>query len=111
MHNPYKYDSEHNYRETFFMSGSDDDPRGIDDPGLNRDTEGKDDEDFEESDDFHKYDDVDKANVDIDDEISLSNESTNSNRENERPTFNRTYDKNASDVVDDIGKYDGNISI
>jgi len=106
----------HRYTEEEYIKyylSENDDPRGIDDPGLNQDDDlnSKDDETFEESDDFHKYDDVDKANVDIDDEISRSNETLNSHSENERPTFNRTYDKNASDVVDDIGKYDGNISI
>ncbi|HEX8269643.1 MAG TPA: hypothetical protein VF581_07095 [Flavobacterium sp.] len=111
MNQPYKSDSELNQPEKFFMSPDDEEPRGIDNPGLNQDTEGKDEGEFEESDDFHKYDDVDKANVDIDDEISKSNESLNANSENERPTFIRTYDKNATNIVDDIGKYDGNINI
>ncbi len=101
------------YQRIFLFSDTTDEPRGIDNPKLNQDDDpnSKDDEDFEESDDFHKYDDVDKANVDIDDEISKSNEALNHNSENERPTFIRTYDKNASNIVDDIGKYDGNISI
>ena len=100
------------YQKIFLFSDTNE-PRGIDDPGLNQndDLNSKDDEDFEESDDFHKYDDVDKANVDIDDEISKSNEALNHNSENERPTFIRTYDKNATNIVDDIGKYDGNIGI
>ncbi len=67
-------------------------------------------EEDDESDDFKKYDDVDRANVDIDDEISRINEKTNENSENERPTFNRTYDKNSSDV-EDVGKDDGEIAI
>ena len=101
------------FQRIFLFSDTYDDPRGIDNPGLNQDDDltTKDDQDFEESDDFHKYDDVDRANVDIEDEISKSNEALNSHSENERPTFIRTYNKNASDVADDIGKYDGNINI
>jgi hypothetical protein len=104
--NSFNTDSEEKYL-------SDNDPRKIDNPELNQDadTNSKDDESFDESDDFHKYDDVDKANVDIDDEISRSNQSLNEHSDNSRPTFIRTYDKNASDIADDIGKYDGNINI
>lgn len=110
MHD-YRY-TEDEFQNKYFFSSDDEEPRGIDNPQLNQDDDlNSKDEDFDETDDFHKYDDVDKANVDIDDEISTSNEATNENSENERPTFIRTYDKNASDVVDDIGKYDGNISI
>ncbi|HEX8562098.1 MAG TPA: hypothetical protein VF676_03865 [Flavobacterium sp.] len=111
MHH-HRYTDEEYQRIFLFSDTNENDPRGIDNPGLNQDDDlNSKDEDFEESDDFHKYDDVDKANVDIDDEISRSNENLNANSENERPTFIRTYDKNATNIVDDIGKYDGNINI
>lgn len=89
--------------------------RGVDDPGLNQDGthDIKDDENFDESDDFHKYDDVDHSNVDPSDPIAQSNEKMNKNSENERPTFNRTYDKNApdDDSIDTAGRFDGTIGI
>ena len=67
-------------------------------------------EENDDSDDFKKYDDVDGANVDLDNELSRIGEKTNENRENDRPTFNRTYDKNSSDV-EDVGQNDGEIAI
>ncbi len=89
-----------------------DDKRKIDDPELNQDASTYDkEESFEDSDDFHKYDDTDASNVAPDDPIAKSNETLNENSKNHVPTFTRTYDKNASDEVDEAGKYDGNISI
>ncbi|RYZ88178.1 MAG: hypothetical protein EOP06_11420 [Proteobacteria bacterium] len=91
---------------------ADDKQRSIDDPKLNKDASTYDkDENFDDTDDFLKYDDTQNSNVDQDDAIAESNESTNENAKNETPTFNRTYDKNASDEVDEAGKYDGNINI
>jgi hypothetical protein len=104
------FDNEEKQFEYFLNEASD--KRGIDDPGLNQDDSyEKSAEDFDDSDDFHKYDDTDNSNVDQDDEIATSNDTMNEHSENDRPTFNRTYDKNASDEVDNAGKYDGNIGI
>lgn len=84
--------------------------RKIDDPMLNQDASTYDKtESFEETDDFHKYDDV--SNLDPESPEMKSSERTNENAKNNTPTFTRTYDKNASDEVDDIGKYDGTIGI
>lgn len=87
-----------------------DDKRKIDDPELNKDTSSYDkDETFEDSDDFHKYDET--ANLDQNDPVVKSDDSTNNNAKTSRPTFNRTYDKIASDETLDSDKFDGNINI
>lgn len=72
-------------------------------------------EDLDESDEFTTYDETEKSNVPENDPIAESNEHTNDNRFNDRPTFNRTYDKNASDEPevdsDSSGKFDGEVGI
>lgn len=84
--------------------------RKIDDPMLNQDASAYDkSESFEDTDDFHKYDDV--ANLDPDSPEMKSSERTNEHAKTNTPTFTRTYDKNASDEVDNVGKYDGEIGI
>ncbi|MBF6608613.1 MAG: hypothetical protein ITG00_07730 [Flavobacterium sp.] len=94
----------------FLQDGKD---RKIDDPELNQDsTYDHKDESFDESDDFHKYDDTDNSNVDDNDPIAISNDHINENSANERPTFIRTYDKNApDDDIKSVGKFDGTIGI
>ena len=89
-----------------------DDDKNIGDSKLNKESTYEE-KNFEESDDFHKYDDTEHSNLDPNDPIAKSNEHTNENSLNERPTFNRTYDKNESEEVDskDAGKFDGEIGI
>lgn len=91
---------------------SDDKKRKIDDPELNQDasTYNKE-EKFEDTDDFHKYDDTENSNIEQSDAISRSNDSMNANAKTSTPTFTRTYDKNASDEVDNAGRFDGDIAI
>lgn len=91
------------------------DDRNIDDAGLNQDStyDKKSDDDFDESDDFHKYDDTENSNIDANDPIAVSNDHINENALNDRPTFNRTYDKNEAEEIDpsESGKFDGTIGI
>lgn len=111
MKSPFNYFEDDGDRQYWF--GSDD--REIDNPGLNQDSalDPKDNENFDESDDFHKYDDVDHSNVPDDDPIAKSNERMNANSSNERPTFNRTYNRNTADKdnIEDSGRFDGTIGI
>lgn len=102
--------TDENNSKMFLDDGKD---RQIDNPGLNQDsTYDHKDDSFEDTDDFHKYDDTDNSNVEDDDPIAKSNSKINSNSINERPTFNRTYDKNApDDDVKSSGKFDGNVTI
>ena len=109
MNRPNEYDENGDRHFNF----SDD--REIDNPGLNQDSalDPKDDENFDESDDFHKYDDVDHSNIPEDDPIAISNEHMNDNSVNERPTFNRTYDRNTGDDsdIEEAGRFDGPVGI
>lgn len=72
-------------------------------------------EDFEKVDDFLEYDDTQNSNIPDNDPIAESNESLNDNSTNERPTFNRTYDKNTADDSkrnsEESGKFNGEIGI
>ena len=54
----------------------------------------------EEDEDFTTYDDIEHSNVPDNSAISESNDHINENSTNERPTFNRTYDKNASNSTE-----------
>ena len=67
---------------------------------TNSTLETQEDSDLESSDHVVTYDDTERSNISLNNPISESNEKTNENSANERPTFNRTYDKNASDETE-----------
>ena len=112
METPFNFFLDGENPEKYYFTTDD---REIDNPDLNQDSalDPKDNEDFDESDDFHKYDDIDHSNVPEDDPIAISNAKMNDNAANERPTFNRTYDRNTADDddIEEAGRFDGTVGI